>query len=517
MTTDEPFRIYYDRWLALDVLIDKAIVAYSNMDVFDRQGTIVSLLHSLRAFATSQFQFFYFGFQPLDPARLKTDPLVQTWDEFPPEDVLTGIINQISHDLDLIQRAADQRLVAKLSANFVVQDALRAADQLTWLALLPAMKHNIIETPEIVLTYFEKAAEFYTIPYAKVALIAVPYTCTMEGNHLDFLAIPHEAGHYVYRHLIPDAKNALKALTDSATIPAIYRGWVTTVFEEMCADIYGCLIGGPVMAMDFQALALANSQTEFSDGDNQHPNAVIRPLIYCQVLANPDVRGLIEVGSDWRTIAGALAKEWSGRLRERHLDYFVIKLNRTEGQNQVVAPQRQPIATDYIAVPKLEGPDQYGALGDVVNELINTLINYVTDNGKKPEPHDLQGWAGKIDSKTNPADLFDGYRAWYDGNIDTAKLSRKPWPSPEYPFPDDPAFSKESPSPYKQPNRAPEEWRNRLPAEQRNIKPWPAKNIIPSGEVKDPTKMEAGTWGYILYAEGWTTEGPSDDYKHPLI
>src|ERR1700682_1417763 len=138
MTTDGPLGIYYDRWVALDVLIYKAIVAYSNMDPFDRQGTIVSLLHSLRDFATSQFQFFYFGFQPMDPARLNTDPLVQTWDAFPPEDVLTGIINQISHDLDLIQRAADQRLVAKLSANFVVRDALRAADQLTWLALLPA-------------------------------------------------------------------------------------------------------------------------------------------------------------------------------------------------------------------------------------------------------------------------------------------------------------------------------------------------------------------------------------------
>ncbi|NJN55367.1 MAG: hypothetical protein HC804_11780 [Anaerolineae bacterium] len=52
--------------------------------------------------------------------------------------------------------------------------------------------------------------------------------------------------------------------------------------EEIFADVYGCLVAGPVMAYDFQELSLDNK--DFNEDDGEHPLAAIRPFIYTQVL-----------------------------------------------------------------------------------------------------------------------------------------------------------------------------------------------------------------------------------------
>ena len=159
---------------------------------------IIQLLKCLQAFAAGQFQFFYYGFRPAagiaegdcNPGeRMDGDPILEEWDEFPPEDILTAIIEQTSHDLALIQRAADQRM----SSSPRMRETLADADKLAMVALRPAWQYGIIDKPDAVLTYFEKAAEFYNIPYAKVALISIPLTAATVRQ--DLLAIPHEAGH----------------------------------------------------------------------------------------------------------------------------------------------------------------------------------------------------------------------------------------------------------------------------------------------------------------------------------
>src|SRR5579859_358537 len=283
MKTDGPLGIYYDRWKALDALIGEAWGHYIGLPYFDRKDTILNLLASLRAFARGQFEFFYYGFDPgAFPQLTAPWPRLQTWDEFPPEDVLTGILLQVGHDLELIQRAATQRI----AGGNIARDTLTRADTLAWYAMQPAIERKVIEKPTTVLTHFDKSAEFYNIPYAPIALIAIPFTCTAQNTHQDYLAIPHEVGHYVYRHPTEQVKRDFEALRSSTDIDPEYRGWVKTVFEELCADIYGCLVAGPVMARDFEDVSLANSQTDFRDGDGQHPNAALRPLIYCKVLAN---------------------------------------------------------------------------------------------------------------------------------------------------------------------------------------------------------------------------------------
>ena len=102
--------LYYDRWIALDTLIDQTQSYYNSVERnFPRKEVIVHLLSRLRAFAAGQFQFFYYGFQSADVVnpppdqdghnprlRLTNDPILQMWDEYPPADILTAIIEQTS-------------------------------------------------------------------------------------------------------------------------------------------------------------------------------------------------------------------------------------------------------------------------------------------------------------------------------------------------------------------------------------------------------------------------------------
>ena len=54
------------------------------------------------------------------------------------------------------------------------------------------------------------------------------------------------------------------------------RPWL----EEIFADVYGCLVAGPVMDIDFQDLQLNRSMGEFTEDDGEHPIPILRPEVY---------------------------------------------------------------------------------------------------------------------------------------------------------------------------------------------------------------------------------------------
>jgi len=503
--------IYYERWKALDTLIKSSYRTYLRAPRFGRKATILYLLQSLQAFAWGQFQFFYYGFEPEQPRRSARDPLLQIWDEFPPEDVLTAILQQIGHDLDLIQRAANHRRLTDQN----IRTTLDNADKLVWRALDRAFEHEIINRPATVLTYFEKAAECYNIPYAEVAIIAIPFTATMEDNYQDYLAIPHEAGHYVFRRPVGNAKDVMRNLPNTLNVPPEYQQWIKRVFEEMCADVYGCLIGGPVMAADFASLSLANSQDDFKAGDDLHPNPALRPLIYCQVLANPSVRRLTV--DDWRNIAGLLSNSWDDTLRQRHVNEFVVKQTQTNGLNQTIDSQPRNIADNLKPVLTPGVDTSHGPLGDVVKTVVDTMIksllDYVNRNGTVEDPHDIEGWSGRVDANTVPNDLFPNYKAWVRNVLRRDDLVEDVSPIP------DPVQPARVPLLEDFANHTSDLWQRWLESYSNPTKgPWvwppPAGQVL-SGEVKDAHNLQPGTWGSILYGDGWTTGGPGVDHGQP--
>jgi hypothetical protein len=261
----------------------QSLLAQIPDESYSYQTNLLHLLNRLEQFGDSQLDYF-------DTNVPHTSPFY----DYP----IGVIISQISHDLEVIERVSMQRS-ARATA---FQDTLALADQLCYRALEPV--HTLLEPGFTVLTYLQKMPAVRVIPYAPVALIGIPYTTlnsdpkglaqrSLESESsaaLDFLAIPHEAGHYVFWHAyVPGSTGPddtarkpfpvvlLERLKDKPFKGSLdVRRWL----DEIFADVYGCLVAGPVMAIDFQDMALNRSLSEFTEDDGEHPIPLLRPEVY---------------------------------------------------------------------------------------------------------------------------------------------------------------------------------------------------------------------------------------------
>lgn len=228
-------------------------------------------LQALQSFSENQIDFFLDGFGQNGKAYLEPSVL------YPPNYVLSATLDQIMHDLNVIGRAWEQRR-QELSSE-IMRDTLNRADQLANKALAPAITAGMLE-PATVITYFQKDTNVRIIPYARVSFIGLPLTCQTTAS--DLLAIPHEVGHYVYRYgRVRSEKNKGSRL--NAALPQRYSGqatWRQAWMEEIFADAYGALIGGPVMAVGFEELLSAMPRDHFVHDDGEHPVAALRLGIY---------------------------------------------------------------------------------------------------------------------------------------------------------------------------------------------------------------------------------------------
>jgi len=165
-----------------------------------------------------------------------------------------------------------------------MQTTLAKADILAHRALAPAIEQGLIENTTVV-TYFQKAVNVRIIPYAPVAFVGLPLS-TLTVNR-DLLAIPHEVGHYVFRHGKSQG-GEFRGSRFAATLdyqlqqfPAWCRAWL----EEIFADLYGAVVGGPIMALGFEDLVSDDPVAEFVHDDGEHPIAALRPDIYYATFA----------------------------------------------------------------------------------------------------------------------------------------------------------------------------------------------------------------------------------------
>jgi hypothetical protein len=403
-----------------------------------RSMTIKTLINSLNEFAQKQFCYFHTLFTN-NPADRSTD--------FSPEYVYSVTLAQIQHDIDLLQRVIDQRGWG----DGATRDTLLGnADRLASLALSHAVKANLIESGTVALTYFNKMPSIRVLPYAQVALIAVPYIALTSRR--DFLAIPHETGHYVFWHGkqagVPIYRAAFERLRDllKGKIEPDSAAFVTWFdwLDEVFADVYGCLVAGPVMAVDFQDLQTHTSREEFGRSDGRHPTPALRPFIYHQVLHHP-VAG---AGSNWPQQAYVLWQKW--------FDYLRAEFNQPvellpEGQGQTVRTVPINFFTTLFTLP------------DVVDDLVAIALDLL----KEVKPGD---WT----SDTASDDLYNAFENTYfsrivsQGEIEET-IQLLDW----------------------------SQWKAKLEADSAA---WIADNL---------RQPRAPDWWWLLMAGGWTTEGPT--------
>jgi hypothetical protein len=379
----QELKIWGDRWESLKSSME-ALSNRMGSSSFDHQDTLPNLLECLTAFAESQFNYFRNGFDAKGPF-LEYSPA------FPPEYVLRTTLDQIAFDLGVIQRAFHQRLATQNSAKAI--NTLAKADILAYKALKPAIKQGLIGNTTAV-TYFQKQAVIRVVPYAPVALIGIPYTSVhainSDANVRDLLAIPHEVGHYVFWHGYENGERLSSRLFDK--VPMDYA-WLYPWLEEIFADAYGCLIAGPVIALDFQELQLDAPPDEFTEDDGEHPVPALRPQIYTDLLR--------AIGSS--NSAQALDELWDKHLmaRNRPTSFRVRKATAGHNETRQLAEARHQIkeVTDnFMATLNALHPDQRGANppwsnglpGMVKADEVSSLLykkfeDYLDDLFPKPE------------------------------------------------------------------------------------------------------------------------------------
>jgi hypothetical protein len=301
-------------------------------------------------------------------------------------------LQQISYDLEAIQWAVEQRLNGDQDTN----DALAIGDRLAReaLALGQANFSNLGQVA--VVTYFQKFAEIRVIPYASVALIGLPITCIPDDNGdrvaRDFLATPHEIGHYVYWHAKigsdKDARPLYQHLINKAAARevTVAREWL----EEIFADVYGCLVAGPIIAQSFQDLQMRVRQKNFYKDDGEHPTPYIRPDIYTKVLHK-------KINAGW---AEAVHERWRDLRAEREKD------NPPQLTRKVSGQKKQP--ADLITLTNEQGdiqidPDANKPVDMMIKLVLETLGTVITDNW-------WQQYAPLTESPTGTPDLYGAFR-----------------------------------------------------------------------------------------------------------
>lgn len=540
------------RWCSIHEVVKEWIKRYPAPPAppappgFPRQQTIHCLLTRLREFAESQV-----GWLMTRADAGKYDPA------YPPSHALYVTLAQIEYDLEVICRAAEYRKHGTADEKA----ALRAADKLAWAALSPVLnvggaRVRIEDGPELlplldetateitVLTYFAKSANIRVIPYAPVALVGIPITCVPKTDDAgnvqccspqDYLAIPHEVGHFVYGHSPIVRKRILWGLWGTAIFSNVRLFAYFTWLEEIFADLYGCLIAGAWAALDCQHLQLKASKSQFVQNDLEHPIPAVRPYVYTWVLrklmdqdwnaealetywdcmlftrGNPQSleRAKPVLPNDtlwqrihrafWELLPGVLpddAKErahgvleWIVQIfpKQVHLSRAPDKGLQVQAWNDIrgLWPIPQPEAGDTVTEPQngdtigAESPECQAVSAKLDGKPYDSLLVYIQDllasNERFPAEREL-----KCDNVGVP------WADWQTGLATTPLLPKNPLDLVEL---------------GKRFRKIPES----LGLLEQEID---ASQAPDSG----PTQEEMDEWISVLHAEGWTTKGPHSDW-----
>jgi hypothetical protein len=457
--------VWERRWRSLDDTLAHWLEPAANRTPVQRQETLDCLVAGLQAFGKSQMQFFLRGLAPQPQYRLEPSA------EYPWEYVFRTIVDQIGYDLDVLQRAQQQRMAPLMPPAALA--TLDLADRLAFRALKPAFDHGLIDQDTTVVTYFQKAANVRLVPYAPVALVGVPLTAI--DHERDLLAIPHEVGHYLFR----SGRVRAGRFADSRFSAVLYHRyarkpvWFNHWLEEIFADVYGCLVAGPVVALSFMELVTDDPLDDFLANDNEHPAAIVRPAVYFSTLKRMGIydKALTQLTDHWQ----ALVKE-RGNPREMKLP----------GADQPVAVSQVIDDLDQVVETLLHGP------------FLGKLLPQRNGEARKL-------WSQELHNKEEVKSLYDHF-AQFKGEITPTstpltELRREPAAQLQMAT----ALPQAAESPGRvQSLGATGLWLDAIKAA--------AERTV---QDKDPTfAVPPEVWLVLLDAGGWATEGPGGGNPH---
>lgn len=246
----------------------------------------LKLLHSLRIFITQAFNTFL---EQYDESDRDAD------DAFKQRFIMRFLLFQGSLDLNIIQQLVHQRhyIVENNTPKLSFQNKnLLLADGLATMALSPLINAGYLPTTTNVMCYLEKNVRIRLVPYDDTVLIRIAATSFWkrggETPSEDLLAILHEIGHHLYWNgKVPgSAQYIYQLLADKMKMVGIHnpKDWRRRWLEEIFADAYALLQGGPVVVYNFQEMLAEDLPNHFKEDVDKHPIPEIRPLIQAKLL-----------------------------------------------------------------------------------------------------------------------------------------------------------------------------------------------------------------------------------------
>jgi hypothetical protein len=286
-------KVWAQRKAALDQVIEETIKwAETDLgalgDSFEdgQLQACLDALCALRHFGEAAFGFFDRGFRSGYLKRSKA---------YTYRYVLRTILDQMSVDLNLLQKAIFQRRRAgqgETREATAQAKTLALADRLAHHALQPAVERGVMRESSVV-THLAKQFDIRVVPFYDIVLIGIPYT-TFSDNEaptLDFLAILHEVGHYLFeRGKVPGTESYVdvflrRALLDGNGGLGLAEGdWRVRWLEELFSDAYGSFVAGPVNVLSLQQRLKDNRPSTLRQDTGEHPVPVLRPLIQTRML-----------------------------------------------------------------------------------------------------------------------------------------------------------------------------------------------------------------------------------------
>lgn len=397
-------------------------------DSHDRDFELTQLLN-LRTLSQQLRQFVKETLYPSVAVALSHhQPVPPTW-------LIRACFQQVATDIGIIERAITQR-----SWQFRPDGkkrmgpqakALLVADKLAMMALHPGQATLPPDQHILPITYFTQQTHIHHTPYRDdLLLIGLSYDhialkinqAAAHDNYselakryqdealpaFELMVIPHEVGHYVYQHGRLQKNQSIAQVCTQLFAGHPFFAWR----EEIFADVYSCMVAGPLAVLGLQALIAASRNDTVCANDGAHPDGRIRPFILSTILYQlqeqfPDQYPFSEV-------AHLLAENWHINLHTQGLE--------PEFEQPTMEPIRELIAllADIFrqsdeAHPIYNAPwchTSHEALKAYDEEMTN-FIQHVFDAKELPH-HRLVELNSQPEQPNPPQNLFWLFMAWGD-------------------------------------------------------------------------------------------------------
>lgn len=303
----------------------------------DRDFQMRQLLN-LHALSRQLNGYFRETLQPLIRVSLQSH---QQQNTAAPLHLLRRGLQRVATDHEIIQRAAQQRRWNRHADGkfYVSEQALEllVMDRLAIKAIAPC-RHLLADQPQhnppVILSYLSERTHIHHLPYTdELILIGVSYDRVPPADSLfadkqllgsdfpaaELLAIPHEVGHYIYHHARLDASGTTFADLSEGFRENPYFRWC----EELFADLYGCVVAGPLSALSMQALLTSGDKARMWKDDEEHPTPLLRVFILAEMFRvlekRQEERSKVDphatVPYAFPKLVGQLDQDWAEILR----------------------------------------------------------------------------------------------------------------------------------------------------------------------------------------------------------